>query len=200
MNNKSKGYHQLVCEECGILFTKPDKDKNPYRFCDWHCYMIYRRRRSAESIVPKFLNKVDQQGPDDCWEWKGKCDVDGYGLYSCWISGVHFQRANRVAWRIHAGFIIPALKILHGCNNPPCCNPSHLYPGTSASNAKDRVEARSLHGERNAASKVTEEQVREMREAWDNRREKQRHMAARLGIHKQTVNLIVNHKTWTHIV
>ncbi len=60
-------------------------------------------------------------------------DKWGYGDLS--YSGKHMQ-AHRLAWTLTHGD--PGeLDVLHTCDNPPCCNPKHLYLGTDADNHRD---------------------------------------------------------------
>lgn len=76
-----------------------------------------------------------------CWEWVGTRNNRGYGrvLYGSRCVGTH-----RVAAVLRLGY--PEELILkrqyqtivcHHCDNPPCCNPSHLFIGTPSDNYKD---------------------------------------------------------------
>jgi hypothetical protein len=90
---------------------------------------------------PTFWDRVNKQGPvpahqpelGRCWVWTGNTDNKGYGR-------LHHDLAHRRAWRETNGPIPDGLWILHRCDNPPCCNPAHLYPGTHAQNMRDMSE------------------------------------------------------------
>ncbi len=65
-------------------------------------------------------------------EWEAN-KVKGYGQFtyngkSCYD--------HRIAYRK-----IPEDKpfICHRCDNPPCCNPNHLFPGTMKDNFDDKT-------------------------------------------------------------
>jgi HNH endonuclease len=45
---------------------------------------------------------------------------------------------HRLIWEWTNGPIPDGLGLLHACDNPPCCNPGHLAPGTSPQNTADR--------------------------------------------------------------
>jgi hypothetical protein len=56
--------------------------------------------------------------------------------------------------------------IIHSCDNPPCCNPAHLRPGSAQDNATDReAHGRGVKsfGARNGNGKLTDEQVASIR-------------------------------------
>lgn len=91
-----------------------------------------------------FWNKVDKRGADECWPWKGGVDLDGYGQ-SCYK--YRNQRAHRLAWEVVNGRPVPSgLNVCHSCDNPPCCNPGHLWLGTQADNMQDAVQKRRHSG------------------------------------------------------
>ena len=47
---------------------------------------------------------------------------------------------HRLAWEIHnCQPVPPGLHVLHSCDNPKCCNPSHLVLGTNVNNKHDMV-------------------------------------------------------------
>ncbi len=46
-------------------------------------------------------------------------------------------RAHRASWQISFGPIPDGLQVLHTCDNPPCCNPAHLFLGTQLDNIYD---------------------------------------------------------------
>jgi hypothetical protein len=84
----------------------------------------------------RFWCHVDKRGPDDCWNWKAS-RVKGYGQIR--ISETEVIRAHRVAWEYTRGPIPDGLFACHKCDNPSCCNPSHLFLGTAQDNADDKV-------------------------------------------------------------
>jgi len=84
----------------------------------------------------QFWARVDISEDDECWEWKRGKFYDGYGQVK-WNG--HGTRAHRVAWELIYGPILEGLLVCHTCDNPPCCNPSHLFLGTQKDNIQDAI-------------------------------------------------------------
>lgn len=55
-----------------------------------------------------------------CWPWKGRDPKPR--LY---VEGRYFIAA-RVAWQLRFGAIPDGLRVVHGCGNRQCMNPTHL--------------------------------------------------------------------------
>ena len=72
-----------------------------------------------------------------CWEWAGARDHTNYGLVTR-SSGE--SRAHRLAYTLFVGPITYGQLVCHKCDNPPCCNPNHLFLGTMIDNILDCVE------------------------------------------------------------
>lgn len=86
-----------------------------------------------------FWEQVKTGEPGECWPWTGRHDKDGYGGVGRHMDGVRYQRAHRLAYRLHYGSDPGALLVLHTCDNPPCCNPTHLRLGTVEDNNADML-------------------------------------------------------------
>lgn len=83
-----------------------------------------------------FWARVARRGPDECWEWRGSRNAKGYGQ----VTNQGADRiAHRVAYEIAKGAIPSGMMVCHTCDNPPCCNPAHLFVGSNADNIRDKV-------------------------------------------------------------
>jgi len=132
-----------------------------------------------------------------CWFWTGELNADGYGVYR--IEGKAFL-AHRIAYWLSHNDFDPALSVCHRCDNRPCINPDDLFLGTRAENIADRhAKGRSVRGESQGLSKLTDEKVREIKQAWAGRLKTQRQMAQEYGVCNDTVYKICTGKNWKHI-
>jgi hypothetical protein len=93
--------------------------------------------RADAKLLSRFWSKVKLGEPDECWEWTAGHDGRGYGQF--WANG-RTRRAPQVAWEIYNLTEFPKGKgACHTCDNPPCVNPSHIWPGTQKENSHDCV-------------------------------------------------------------
>lgn len=121
-----------------------DKELVARGMCGMH-YRRWRKHGDSSYLAPKpplkpaeprFWAKVNRGGPDDCWEYQAKRDRGGYGRF--WLDG-KTRGAHVVAWLFTRGPVPAGLCVLHRCDNPPCCNPTHLFVGTFGDNNADRA-------------------------------------------------------------
>lgn len=94
-----------------------------------------------------FWLRVGASSDDECWEWQGPLDRDGYGHYMASIPGTGRQvklAAHRVAFFLeHGRYPSPGLVLDHLCRNRGCVNPAHLDEVTQGENGR-RGEGRSV--------------------------------------------------------
>lgn len=92
------------------------------------------------TAMERFDARVDKSaGPDGCWPWKAGRNPADYGVFydkgkkhiaHRWLLGE--IRGEHLSW--------PGERGCHKCDNPPCCNPAHLYIGDALSNTADAME------------------------------------------------------------
>lgn len=156
---------------------------------------------SFESREADFWARVDRSGGDDaCWPFRGSRSERGYGRF--WVSNQP-HGAHRLAWRYRHGRDPGESFVCHRCDNPPCCNPDHLFLGAPADNSADMTtKGRSALQARGAASpyaRLTTEQVREIRRRYGEPKGKggahrgpsYEDLAREFGVHSQVIGRII---------
>jgi len=94
--------------------------------------MVYRIIKNTPERFWTLVKKSDN--PNDCWEWQGGKDKDGYGRYN--MKPTRYG-AHRLSYMWTKGPIPPGMVVCHSCDNPGCVNPDHLWVGTQQDNVKD---------------------------------------------------------------
>jgi hypothetical protein len=87
------------------------------------------RYKSIPALTPeqleRFWNKVEVNHPAGCWEWSGKPNTHGYGVF--WLQHQGFM-AHRVTRTLLVGDLAEDQDGDHMCRNHRCCNPDHIRP------------------------------------------------------------------------
>lgn len=68
-----------------------------------------------------------------CWLWNNT-EPGHYGVCKIFPG---MRAAHRIAWFLLKGYIPHGWLVCHGCDNPPCINPDHLFLGTHQDNMDD---------------------------------------------------------------
>lgn len=173
-----------VCRRNGRMSKGP---KNPNK--------TPLRKRNPELFEKRFWSRT-RSVESGCIIWTGAKFKHGYGRVN---SGGKFLKAHRIAWELHNKTTIPeGLMILHSCDNPPCCNPDHLSPGTALQNTRDMYDrGRDNHerGEARYCAKMNEEKVREIRASGESVSALAKHYRVNPG----TISNIRTRKRWRHV-
>jgi len=152
--------------------------------------------KSLEDAFFKYVTPTDLQ---DCWEWQGFINHQGYGKFG--FGGMHFL-SHRASWLIHHGKIELGKSVLHKCDNRRCVNPHHLFIGSRADNNHDmysKGRQRHLVGKECHAAKLTEADVLEIRRLYVPYIMGTQRLANRFGVSKQQIQHIIHRKHWKHI-
>ena len=176
------------CQQCGTEYAA-----RVYALRDgWGLYCSKACSNSARALDPvaRFWALVDQRGPAECWPWTGVCGTAGYGQFTI-HSGSSPIAASRFALALKLGRPVdPGMNACHSCDNPPCCNPSHIREDTTKENMADRtIRGHSPRG------KLTADDVRVIRSEYA-RGLAQSALAIRFSVAPCTISQIVNRVTW----
>lgn len=155
---------------------------------------------SQKNTDARFWAQVDVRAPDECWEWQGGKIDSGYGRlrYGSYPGKI---LAHRLAWKIHFGILPDDLCVCHRCDNPPCCNPMHLFLGTRCDNNRDRsAKGRTAEhrGSANPKARLSDDQVREIMGRWLDG-ETQVALGREFGVSQTTISRISVGKGWAHL-
>ena len=148
----------------------------------------------------RFWRQVAPEALSGCWLWTGALrKTDGYGHFSVHLRGqeVESHIAHRYSLEQSLGRPLgDGEKALHRCDNRPCCNPAHLFPGTVRDNHRDAMaKGRHSHGVKHGRSKIAEADVVAIRASSDSLAT----LSARYGLTKTTLCDIRKRKIWRHV-
>lgn len=149
---------------------------------------------SGSHVPNRFWDRIAVGAPSECWPWRGSVDRYGYGRFKL---GGRTISASRAAYIVATGADVEGLMICHRCDNPRCCNPSHLYAGTKSDNEKDKyARGRATQkGDQNSASKLSADQVENVRALF---RQGMTNVAIGklMGVHHSTISKIRTGASW----
>lgn len=157
----------------------------------------------------RFWKKVKKLGPNECWPWIGDRHARGYGRFVPHPKrrDAHGKRPNPVLSHrlalIYSGHEIPeGHEVCHHCDNPPCCNPRHLFTGTHGDNMRDCMKKRRLNTQRGVATghaKLTDEKVAEIRRRYVPFVVTARSLAKEYGVSHSLILLVAKRRWWKHV-
>ncbi len=166
--------------------------------------------------IERFWQKVRRGEPNECWPWLG--ETSGRKHYGRFRIGRRNIGSHRLAFMLSHG----ELKnfACHTCDNPICCNPSHLFDGTAADNSADMCDkgrhiprkpiaetelnkpvprdGNYLRGERAHFTKLNPELVRKMRGEYASGQTTYE-LGKRFGISQAAAHMVVRRKSWRHV-
>jgi hypothetical protein len=140
-----------------------------------------------DQVACRFWSRVLKT--DNCWEWQGCPNSEGYGYVKVNKRG---WLAHRFAYVLTYGPIPGGLKVRHKCDNPICVRPSHLLLGTQKDNMQDcHRRGRAYIGPR-GPTKLTPAQRRTIHRR-ANAGENTYDLGREFGISQPRVSQIKNH-------
>jgi len=163
--------------------------------------MLKTSRQRQKPLRDRLYSRIIRpDDPDECWQWTGHTN-GGYGKIRRGGNGPERKKIltiTRAIWELEIGPIPDGLYVLHKCDNPPCCNPKHLFLGSMADNMADRnKKGRQARGEKTGLSKLTEQQAREIIAATT---ERNRDLARKYNISDSRICMIRSGKAWKHLI
>jgi hypothetical protein len=188
------------------------KDKSKKHGITSVCRQCFNaRKRKFKSPDDRFwktyCKKTRKVG--ECREWIGSCNKWGRPL-------VYYQGkrvfVRRLLYQLAIGPLSDEERVISTCNNHRCVRHSHLVKGTEDDAKRkrlnmipvgDRNGAR-LHpesrprGEGNGAAKLTEPEVRDIREM-ARKGMARREIATKFEVSPSTVRLVLCGETWKHV-
>lgn len=162
-----------------------------------------------EEFARKFLGRIGPPDERGCRLWLGSKCKGGYGQ-------VKQNRVQRLVTHVALEFydgqpVDPGTKVLHSCDNPPCCEGSHLRRGTHAENMAEMVakgrqsrgctHSSRLHpelvprGEHHGRAILTEPAVVDILHR-ANAGETTNSLAMEYGVQRQQILRIINGTSW----
>jgi hypothetical protein len=195
-----------ICEQCGRGFqAKFQYQAKQYeRYCGQACFKD-TLRFTDERALEVMWSRVNRNGPNGCWLYKGKANIRGYPTM-VWRKERKLL-VHRFIYQLAHGNLPKGRSVLclHRCDNPGCVNPGHIFLGDDADNQADMVaKRRHTFGERNSHAKLTEKLVLRMRAeyTYDGRNRRTSNimaLAKRYGVSHVTALAAVRGRTWRHL-
>jgi len=191
------GYCQCGCGQKTKISDQSCTSKDwvkdqPRRFLKGH---RAKWESNQTTLADRYSKFVLRGALDECWPWQAAL-VHGYGILS--FQG-QMLKAHRISYFLHYGELPDDLCVCHRCDNRQCVNPAHLFLGTYADNRADCVNKdRQSKGSKNGKSKLTPDQVQEIRRLYEMGRS-QSVLARQFDISRSAISAIITSTNWGHL-
>lgn len=226
---RRRNYYQLrreqrdpnvTCQVCGgSFYAETHRIKaGTAKFCSRECHHAAQASVSTED---RFWSHVERS--DSCWLWTAQHDTDGYGKFTP-ITGRPSWGAHRVAWLLASGDAPSGRLVCHTCDTRDCVRNDdhgfyvvdgmeyerrgHLFLATPVANTRDMIGKgrhylatqpdSAARGESSGSAKLTDEKVRMARKLHEEGLSGSQ-IGRLLGVHKTTIQAILNGKNWRHV-
>ena len=153
----------------------------------------------CDDIAERLWAYVNIRSDEECWHYLGSINAGGYG------SIVYKDKpyiAHRLSYELTYGEIPEGMLVCHHCDNPPCCNPKHLFLGTQSDNMKDMVSkgrASVQVGVNNTNVKLNEADVYNIHILYSNGYMNMSAISRIFKISVSTVQSILRGRSWPHV-
>ncbi len=142
--------------------------------------MIYRQKSKNGQYISSpaeiFERNCIKGAINECWLWGAYITPYGYGQTRIGGRGSKAILAHRLSWMVNVGEIPAGMHVLHKCDNPPCCNPNHLFIGTNLDNIIDRVSKnrsnrwiKDAPREKHPSTKILKDELNQMLKMRENK-------------------------------
>lgn len=119
-----------VCRDCGKTITQ----RRNKLYCNEQCRTSFLL--DPEAIYARLMERIDTSGgPDACHPWMGWRDKRNYG--GSQIDSKKIRVHRWLLGYLRGVELTAGEEACHTCDNPPCCNPAHLYVGDHKQNMHD---------------------------------------------------------------
>jgi len=159
--------------------------------------MFNLTKEEIRDLKARILTRV-KFNENSCWEWQLGRVKFGYGKIKLSNPRRDYpvHRVTYMLWKTDPKKML----VLHKCDNPPCCNPNHLFLGTYDTNNKDRAKkgrSRDQYGEKNNMSKLTSSEVLEILQM--KGKVKSNELSIKFNVNRRHIERIWKKELWNHL-
>lgn len=205
--------HTNRCRKCVSDKQNEWQRKKKNRLCVY-CNQPYTPKGPNKECSPRCQIMNNIKDVEGCWEWQRTISKMGYGKTRYLGKD---ETTHRVSFMVFKGEIPEGMNVCHSCDNRKCCNPDHLWIGTTKDNVQDcirkgrrklgstkgyrylyRKKNMNKKGENHHINKLKDNDVLEIRIMIENGN-KNKEIANRYDVDASVVSKIKNRKAWSHI-
>lgn len=150
--------------------------------------------------IDRFLSKLIKQ-ENGCWIYSGAKDADGYGMF--WFNGKTKGAHQFSAKALGKHILKKGDQVCHRCDTPSCCNPDHLFVGSTQDNTADRdLKNRTAKGSNVGTSVYNEEIIKSIKDAYNTRKHYRgiiKDLSIEFNVSYGVVWTTCRNKGWRHI-
>lgn len=126
--HKNRSRADGLSHSCKACTSKRDKGRPSH---------YIPRPRPVLTVMERIWARIVQGPTDSCWPWPGATTPKGYPKIGHQRRTVYVHQAvleEKLGRPLRSGY-----EACHTCDNPPCCNPAHLWEGTHSENMQDML-------------------------------------------------------------